>query len=404
MNLAALFAIALLAIAIGWFLGRYRLSQLWQWLRYRSWRRSYMEGLSFLLNEESDQAIEAFIKSWPVNSENFDLHNALANMLRRKGEVDRAIPIHANLVNGKLSQQQIRIATIELAQDYISAGLLDRAERLLINVLNASNGYEEKALELLQQVYQLEKEWDKAITIAEQLIPKRRLAFDNKTLSSGGYHRIVAQYYCEKAQEALEDDNFIHTADMLKKALKVDNSCARALLLQAELAYETDKREDLLEALDSLGKVEPSLLIETLPWLQRHYYEEPKLLLELLQQWNYYYPSVAIEKLLFELLLEQNTANKTQATSFLLQQLKRRPTLKGLQLVLKHQQASTAGNTEFQATEYQAAAEQLVDELLADKMTYRCKKCGFGGHQLHWLCPKCQSWDSIRRIRGAEGD
>lgn len=395
MNEWLVLAIAFLAVAIGWVLGRFPVMRLWHKLRYRTWRKSYMQGLHFLLNEEPDHAIEHFIESWPVNSANFDLHNALANMLRRKGEVDRAIAIHANLLQAKLAKQPLRQATMELAKDYITAGLLDRAERLLINVVNSSNDFEEQALELLQQVYQLEKEWQKAITIAEQLLPKKRVSFASKSIISGSKANVLAQYYCEIAQEALADDNFKRAGEAIENALRVDAQCARATLLKAELSYEMGQPNEAVAILDRLNEQDPSLLPEALPLLKQclPYVND---LADKLQQWLNLYPSVAMLACWFEIAVESDTEKAYQE---LKSHIVRRPTLKALSLLLEVQQRLDINDD---------AAVQLLQPAIADTLSqkpdYKCQQCGFSGKQLHWNCPKCQSFDTIRRIRGSEGD
>ena len=394
----AIFLACFLAIAIGWLLGRFPVARLWQKFKNRGWRKSYMEGIHLLLNEEPDQAIETFIQAWDVNVENFDLHNALANMLRRKGEVDRAIRIHANLLEcPKLTKGQVRQATIELAHDYIAAGLLDRAERLLINVVNNSQDFEERALELLQQIYQLEKEWDKAVTVAEQLAPKRQLSFKNRKLSSGHYHVQIAHYYCEMAQQALAEANFVMAEKALEKALQTYPQCARATLLKSELTLEKGNPLFALEILMHLPEQDPHLLVESLPLLERIFAHDDKGLISHLQSLLENYPSVQIEKRVFEVL---NAADPFEANEFLTAQVRKRPTLQGLDLLIQQQMDMLQGP----ARENLQLLHQLVSDVLKNKASYQCKRCGFSGMHMHWLCPQCQSWDTIRRIRGSEGD
>ena len=392
------FLICFVAVALGWLLGRFSLYELWLRLKNRSWRKSYMEGIHLLLNEESDQAIETFIQTWQVQSDNFDLHNALANMLRRKGEVDRAIRIHANLVEcPKLSKEQVRQATIELASDYVAAGLFDRAERLLINVVNSSKDFEERALELLQQVYQTEKEWDKAITVAEQLAPKRRVLFKDKTLSSGKHATDIAHYHCEIAEEVLKDDNFQAAQKALDSALKADPLCARATLLKAELACGKADYAQALKLLEQLPEQDPYLLVESLSIFQKCFQNDSRGLVDHFKKILENYPSVQIEKKVYFALQQMDPM---EANLFLSEQVKKRPTLQGLDLLISEQIGLLSGV----AKENLQLLHQLVSDVLQSKSSYQCKQCGFSGNQMHWLCPQCHSWDSIRRIRGSEGD
>lgn len=387
-----------IAIGIGWLLGKFPLAQYWLRFKNRAWHQSYIQGIHLLLDEESDQAIETFIQTWDVSSDNFDLHNALANMLRRKGEVDRAIRIHASLVEcQKLTQEQIRQVTIELATDYIKAGLLDRAERLLINVVNNSRAFEERALELLQQIYQLEKEWDKAIIVAEQLAPKRSLAFGEATLSSGKQLVEIAQFYCELAQQALADDNFQAAEKALARALEVEPNCARASILQAEIALKKGQHDEVITIVRQLQHQDPHLLVEVLPLLKHCLADNQDALVDYLTETLALYPSVAIEKSVFHSLKKTDTI---AASEFLTTQVQKRPTLQGLELLIHEQLELLQGA----AKENLLLIHRLVTDVLANKPHYQCRSCGFSGNQMHWLCPRCHTWDAVRRIRGSEGD
>ncbi len=390
--------ICFIAIALGWLLGRFQLFDVWMKFKNRAWHKSYMEGIHLLLNEEPDQAIEDFINSCEVNSESFELHNALASMLRRKGEVDRAIRIHANLVEcSKLPKEQTHTSTIELANDYISAGLLDRAERLLINVVNNSKNFEERPLELLQQIYQIEKEWKKAILVAEQLLPKRSVTFEDKRLSSGKHHIEIAHYYCEIAEIALRDHNFKAAEEALSESLEVYPECARATLIRAELAVEKGNSESAITILEALPNQDPHLLINALPILERCFNNDSAAFVEYLRKMLDNYPSVQIEKAAFQALKE---IDEFEAGEFLSQQVKKRPTLQGLELLVNEQ----LGLLQGVAKENLMLLHQLVSDVMKNKATHQCRECGFSGVQMHWLCPQCQCWDSIRRIRGSEGD
>lgn len=391
-----LVAVVMLAIAIGWLLAKFPFQRVWRVIKYRSWRKAYMQGLRFLIDEESDQAIEQFIQNWDVNSENFDLHNALAAMLRKKGEVDRAITLHANLVAAKLPKAQLRLATFELAKDYIAAGLLDRAERLLINVVNHSKDYEEQSLELLQKVYQMEQDWPKAIAIAEQLLPNRRLAVSEHSVTTSQHENVLSHYYCEQAQLLLEDDCFKQADELLTKALQTNAQCSRAILLRAQLLLEQGQNDTAFACLEQLASKDSYLLVEALPLLERCI-DSPEKRLEHLQQWLQDSPSVQIEKQVFKVLQEQSSE---QAQAFLEQRLDARPTLQNFELFLNAQVSQTDG----QEQQRLQVLQQLIQDVLKHKPSYHCHSCGFSGQQLHWLCPKCKSWGSIRRIRGVEGD
>lgn len=395
-----LFLILFVAIAIGWVLGKFPLRRYWLRWRHRGWHESYMQVMQILLNEQSDHAIESFVRSWPVTPENMELHNALANMLRKKGEVDRAIRIHISLVEcNKLSPAQIKHAAIELAHDYMAAGLLDRAERLLINVVNNTQHYDERALELLQRIYQTEKEWEKAIAVAEQLLPKRSVKLEQGKVIAGKQATDIAHYYCEIAKNALKEHSYSEVEKALNKALRFDAHCARASIMVAEMALERGQPEQAIAALKQVEQQDSRLLPECLPLVKTAFEGDDEALLAHLIAWQEKYPSAAIELCVFEVMQK---LQRQDAVDTLFQYVKRRPTLAGLRSLSQYQleRGSHAAVTEGQLP----LLFQLVGDVMKTKSAYQCRGCGFSGMHLHWLCPQCQNWDTIRRRRGSEGD
>src|SRR5258705_1787546 len=180
-----LFGFALF-FGLGWLAARVDIKQLlWE---SRQLPRSYFKGLNFLLNEQPDQAIEAFIEVVKVDPQTIELHFALGSLFRRRGEVERAIRMHQNLVErSDLAAGERSHALFELAQDYFKAGLLDRAEELLLKL--EGSPYAEGALRLLLEIYEQEKEWLRAIAIAEKL----------ETVAGRSHQKEIANFYCELA-------------------------------------------------------------------------------------------------------------------------------------------------------------------------------------------------------------
>jgi len=182
----------------------------------------YFKGLNYLLNEQPDKAIDVFIRLLEVNSETVETHLALANLFRRRGETDRAIRIHQNLIARPTLNSSQRIqALVELGLDYMNAGVLDRAEQLFLELLQQSSP-PEQAIKQLLRIYQQEKHWDKAIEMAKRLQP-------NKNNDIG---ILIAQFYCELAEQKF-DSNPTSIAQILKQAHAYDPNCVRASLLEA---------------------------------------------------------------------------------------------------------------------------------------------------------------------------
>lgn len=392
-----LFLLAFVAIIIGWFLGKFPFKRVYLYFRHRSWQRSYLEVLRLLLHEQTDHAIENFIDNWPVDSKTVELHNLLAIMLRKKGEVERAVRIHTSIVEcRKLTKQQQLDATIELAYDYIASGLLDRAERLLINLINHDVTHDERVLELLQNIYQTEKEWAKAIAVAEQLLAKKTIRLSENSQITPKQANDNAHYYCELAELALSDFRYSDAIQALDAALFSDQGCARANMLKAQLLINKGQVDQAIQALDAVDAQDANVLPECLGLLKQCYGGDLLAYLHHLQSWQQQYPSSAIES---ELIAVLSTLGRQQeAEQAMLMYVERRPTLQGLrklaELQLSHSEASPYNRQIF----------QLLDTIVQHKPLYRCGSCGFSGMQLHWNCPQCQQWDTIRRHRGSEGD
>ena len=130
-----LYVLILAAIAIGWWLGR-RERKHQAANEHQKLSRNYFQGLNYLLNEQPDRAISTFIQALEVNSDTIETHLALGSLLRRRGEVDKAVSVHQNLLaRPQLNRETSHYVQLELARDYLLAGLLDRAEKLLLDLI-----------------------------------------------------------------------------------------------------------------------------------------------------------------------------------------------------------------------------------------------------------------------------
>ncbi|MBV8803080.1 MAG: lipopolysaccharide assembly protein LapB, partial [Gammaproteobacteria bacterium] len=186
--------------------------------------RDYLVGLNYLLNEEPDKAVDVFIKMLEVDSNTVETHLAVGKLFRRRGEVDRAIRIHQNLIaRPQLDKAYREQSLFELGQDYLSAGFLDRAERIFLEILNIKE-YSVPALRALLDIYQQEKDWENAIQIA------KKLAVATKKPTK----HMIAHYYCELADNAFHKNQNEQATDYLQQALDSDENCVRASLTLAK--------------------------------------------------------------------------------------------------------------------------------------------------------------------------
>ncbi len=393
--------ILVVAIAIGWMLGKWsRLARESEQSESPDASVSYYQGLNFLLHEQPDVAIDSFVSSLEVNSDTLETHLAVGSLLRRKGEVDRAIRIHQNLLaRPSLGGDQLHQVHMELARDYISAGLLDRAERMLRDLMQQSQAWRRTALRHLLEIYQDEREWDKAIDIGKELVPKKSWLRSSPSVDDN-IHCSLAHFLCEKAEIALSGQDIHAARSALKQALHYDRRCVRASILLGDIELECGHGAAAIKAYKRVFTQNRLFVSEVLERLHRAYHKQAQEmeLIDYLTACYDEYPSTSVLIKLVELIDSHQHAD--QAEIFLAQQLKRRPTLRGL-LQLVNFQAPKASDS---ARENLEALQRMLGELLSSKPVYQCDHCGFAGQQLHWLCPSCKHWGRTAPIRGAEGD
>ncbi len=214
----------------------------------------YIKGLNYLLNEQQDKAIDVFIRMLEVNSDTVETHLALGNLFRKRGEVDRAIRIHQNLAaRQNLLDEQRMDALLELGKDYMKAGLFDRAEGLFIE-LNDNSVHLSNVLPLLLDIYQQEKDWHNAVMIAEQM----------GFVGEQPARAVIAQFYCELAENARAADNIDGAITYLDKASEYDRQCARARLVRGYIAQEQGDYDTALKSYVQVADIDIDLLPELL--------------------------------------------------------------------------------------------------------------------------------------------
>jgi lipopolysaccharide biosynthesis regulator YciM len=393
------FLLVFSAIGSGWLLGRFASGVPPFSERSAKAYRRYYRGLNHLLNDRTDEAVDDFLKSLDVTVETFETHLALGGLMRRKGDVEGAIRVHENLqARPSLSPQQLQQARLELARDYIAAGLYDRAENLLQELLQHSQELREVCLRHLIEIYQAERDWEKAIETANRLLPRRSLLLRNAD-PDPQLESVIAQFHCEIAQRLMNKGELLAAGEQLKAARERDNLCARAWTLQSEVDYRAGRHDEAVVALQYLLTHSPGMIAEVLEKLRAAADSAGRRgdLLKFLRDCLQRYPSTRIALAIADEMREQQGIGA--AANFLVDQVRARPTLRGLSALLKSgiDDAETGPNTE------QILGETL-DKLIAAKPQYQCVSCGFSGRQLHWSCPRCKLWNTVQPIRGTEGD
>jgi lipopolysaccharide biosynthesis regulator YciM len=350
----------------------------------------YFKGLNYLLNEEPDKAIDVFIKLIDVDSDTVETHLALGLLFRRRGEVNRAIRIHQNLIaRTTLNPQQRSLALFELAHDYRHAGLLDRAEDLF-RELAISGTYQVLALRQLLEIYQQEQDWNKAISIAQQLV-----VLDHKQI-----HCVIAQYYCELAEDYRQEGQNDAAQDVIKNALKADPNCVRASLIEGQLALERESREEAILAFQRVERQVPDYLAEVIEPLQSCYEaigqedQFARYLRFMLERYGGITPVLMLAKII------KAQEGEQEAADFIVRHLHLHPSVRGLDYLLDLVLSDNASIRR----EHLLLLKDLTTQLLKNKPAYKCRHCGFTARKLHWQCPSCQQWNTLKPIQGIDGE
>src|SRR3569832_2260849 len=313
--------------------------------------RDYFTGLNYLLNEQPDKAIECFVRMLEGDSDTVEIHLALGNLFRQRGEGDRAIRIHQNLIaRSTLNKAQRAQALLELAQDYTRAGLLDRAESLCQELIEMKE-HLPRALNLLSDIYQQEKEWERAIEVTRRL----------QSVSDQSMDPVIAQFYCEQAEQARDSKGAIRAGQQI---VRQDAAYMPEIIPALVDCYRArGDNQELFDYLDCL-------------WA-RH-------------------GGATVLLAITDLLAQQK--GEDEALQFLSQQLNRRTSLRA---VVRMIDMKTTDNT---VGEKLVIARRSIETLLDEKPVYQCVRCGFAGKSLHWRCPGCKCWNTVKPIAGIEGE
>jgi len=373
------------SMGIAWYLG-YRAKNKKE--ISRNLPRDYLVGLNFLLNEETDKAVDIFIKMLEIDSDTVETHLAVGKLFRRRGEVDRAIRIHQNLIARPQLERIYREQSLfELGQDYLSAGVLDRAEKIFIELVNTKT-HSAQALKILIDIYQQEKDWNNAV--------KHAIKYENVTKQN--MRPVIAHYHCEIAELAFQREQMDVAMQHILMALAADSTCARASLLQARLYMYQQRFKEALQALKSIKNQNSDYLSESIDLLASCYEklnQEDELVLYLKDLADDY-PRVPIMLILAERI--QKWKGDKIAVSFVADYVRRYPSLRGLYLFINLYISTAEGRSKTDLH----ILQNLMKKVIAGKPDYQCISCGFSCRSLHWQCPGCRQWSTILPIHSIE--
>ena len=353
--------------------------------------RHYYKGLNFLLSDQPDKAVDTLIKMITLDSGTIETHIAMGNFFRHRGELDRAIRIHQNLVSrDELTTEQKALALKELGRDYILSGFLERAENAYIQLLD-SDKFHLEAQQQLFNIYQTTKEWDRAIELAERMV--------NCHGDSLELCQRIAHFYCEQANLLIINEQAQQAEALLIKAINSDEHAVRPWLMLGNMYLKQQQYARAMECLAEVPKRDITWFSEAVPLLEQcaEKMQGDQALEKLLDE---YWQQCATAYLAKSRLLAKHSSSQ-DAVDFLYQQLRKRPTMKGfkelLHLYLEHGEKDGRRNS-------LSMIHTLVEEQIAQRPKYRCGSCGFSGQSIHWLCPSCKKWGVVKPIKGLDGE
>lgn len=386
-NNALLLLLLVLAVTGGWTLAR-------SGLRMDDVGRAqlpsqYYRGFNFLLDGEEEDAIDAFTEALSVNEETLDTHIALGSVLRKRGEVDRAIRIHQNLLaRSHLTAVQLHQVHLELARDFIAAGLYDRAEQLLRDLSDESPDLNATAQRHLLEVFEAQREWSEAVVTAENLVA---LSQSEDPLAAGhgqSAHQLRCHYLCEQAEAAITAQDSSLARQYYQDALRDNDNDLRARMGLATVSLLQESPKEALEHFEVImasGRTCTPELLSLLSRicagqageraysavLRRYYQQQPAPLLAL--------------TLAAELEAEKD---RTAADDFLRLTLADNPSVA----------VATALLLSGLPAENDQPERRILEQLMQNEQGYACDHCGFTGRSRHWRCPGCRHWDSIHYL------
>ncbi|MGH6625920.1 MAG: lipopolysaccharide assembly protein LapB [Burkholderiaceae bacterium] len=369
-----------LAFVLGWIASRFDLRQLR--MENRQAPKAYFKGLNFLLNEQQDQAIDAFIEAVQNDPDTSELHFALGNLFRRRGEYERAVRVHEHLLGrGDLSDSDRERAQHALALDFLKAGLLDRAEDALRRL--EATPFEGQARLALLAIYERSRDWPQAAAIAQKLDAAGQGSFSNR----------LAHYLCEQAASHLSAGDTDRATQLLEQAKATAPQAPRAPMALAALHTRLGRDEAAFDTLATLARSAPAAM----PLMAAPLREAAAVCgrseeaLDLLKASYEQAPCLDVLEAIVALSAASG-ASAASARDWYVKHLEREPSLVAA--------AKWIAGEKLEHEQFHPQVQRALDHAVKPLTRYRCAACGFEAKQHFWQCPGCQAWDSYpaRRV------
>ncbi len=369
-----------LAFGLGWLASRLDLRQLR--IENRQAPKAYFKGLNFLLNEQQDQAIDAFIEAVQNDPDTSELHFALGNLFRRRGEYERAVRVHEHLLSrGDLSLADRQRAQHALALDFLKAGLIDRSEAALLKL--EGTPFEAQARLALLANYERSRDWPQAAQIAQKLTDAKQ----------GDFHGRLAHYLCEQAAACITKHQPDQAQTLLQEAISTAPAAARPRIDLARLLANQGKSGDAYTVIEKVLQTSPlatPLVAGLLAEFALASGHSPQAL-ELLKAHYENTPSLDVLDAIVALEASQS-GPAPSARDWYVRHLEHEPSLVAA--------AKWIAGEKLEHEQFHPQVQRALDHAVKPLLRYRCAACGFEAKQHFWQCPGCQAWDSYptRRV------
>jgi lipopolysaccharide biosynthesis regulator YciM len=369
-----------LVFVLGWLASRMDLRQLR--MESRQAPKAYFKGLNFLLNEQQDQAIDAFIEAVQNDPDTSELHFALGNLFRRRGEYERAVRVHQHLLSrGDLVADDRHRAQHALALDYLKAGLLDRAEDALLKL--EGTRFEAQARLALLANYERSRDWEHAAGVAQKL----------EAAGQGSFAGRLSHYLCEQAAALLAAEKSEEAGNLLLQAIATAPQSPRPRMdlaaLQSQQNHHQQACATLIEALQQAPAATPLIapLLAAAAIAARAI--EPTL--ALMKSCYVQTPSIDVLDAIVSLEAANGDAALT-ARQWYAHHLEKEPSLVAA--------AKWIAGEKLEHEQFHPQVQRALDHAVKPLVRYRCAACGFEAKRHFWQCPGCQAWDSYpaRRV------
>lgn len=363
------------AFLMGWLIARRRNKKARRQLRFSN---DYFQGLNYLLNDEQDKALNVFLRLVEIDWETIDTSLALGAIFRRKGEIDKSIKLHQNLLaRPSLPVEYKYRVLLELGRDYQLAGWLDRAEGLFNEVLK-DDVYEHEALEHLMSIYQQEQEWQSAINVA------RRYQKNGKK----DVRPVIAQFYCELSDMTKEQGDLKEAEALSTQALSSDENCVRASVQLGDIAIRNAQYKKAIRFLQQVEHQDPTFMPMVVDQLAVCYKAQSNLktLISYLKDFERSHQNINLAPFIAELIKEEY--DKEDAIAFLRNDMLNHPSLLSMKKMMEYKTPKLDCPEGY--------LPEVIDQLALKQSGYQCSKCGYAGNTLYWLCPTCHTWGGMK--------